>query len=303
MGFWSCLFGLDDEVQYEASYDIVEQYRAKYQQMARAGKDISWYEFDESVRQGFPYPCATEMESRKMSWGETQPICGDVKAIGWLLHWYTNGLLEDENDESMSIYRDEQKAEYWKNWLIEEAAQGNRMTQAALVNNLGVAFNGAQANWLTQEEYDEFCTMYKTDLIADAEQGDPDAMLAVAEYDLRETGDTCSEENAEYIQRAAEKGVPDAYYYLAKNYYFQTYKKNKNFDYNSPENAHYYQLLLKAAKTNQGAHIGYVQYLIAEAYYDGDIEGFPKDMKQFRYWLEQSAQNGYWSAISRLERQ
>ncbi len=302
MGFWSRLFGLDDEVQYEASYDIVEQYRAKYQQMAREGKDISWYEFDESVRQGFPYPCATEMESRQMCWGENQPICGDVKAIGLLLHYYTNGLLEAENDESMSIYRDEQKVKYWKNWLIDEAAQGNRMTQAALVNTMGM-YNTLQANWLTQEEYDEYCTMYKADLIADAEQGDPDAMLAVGVYDLRETGDPFSEKNAEYIQCAAENDVPDAYYYLAKYYYFQVFQKNKTVDYYSSENAHYYQLLLKAAKTNQGAHIGYVQYLIAEAYYDGDIEGFPKDMKQFRYWLEQSAQNGYWSAISRLERQ
>lgn len=275
------------------SDSIEEHYRKKYKRLEAEGLKISWYHFDKWKEYGLPYPCATEQEIKHISHEVNQATRGDIASIFWLINWYKEGMGDESWDYDNRIYKDEEKAMYWKNKLIEMAMSGNRGAQAVLINGLG-AKNPIQLGWLNQTEYDLFISQYKERIINDALSGDPEACFAMVLTRMDGTDFSTAKRN-NYLKIACDANVEDAYYRLASDYSYE-HIMDGGMDYDSPENGQYYEYLLIAAETNRGAHVGYAQYLIADAYNDGEVPGFPKNAEASRHWAQKAVSNGYYEA-------
>lgn len=271
----------------------VEYYRNKYKRMEQAGMKIDWWEFRQSVEKGWPYPVATEGEGKKICSFEHQALRGDSGSIIQLLFHYSHGLFEDSNDSELTIYKDEDKVRYWRNVLIQGAEQGNRNFQAALIGK-----GGMNQGWISDEQRQLFKEKYEARLLSDAEAGNPQAMYAVAENLLGEAS-YGSEYRRVLAEKAARAGVGDAAYLCDEIYRLECYERERNgepYSYEYSEKIRYY---LMGVECNNGAMLGLMQDLVADAYRDGDA-GLPKDMNKAVYYYRLAIQNGYELAESSL---
>lgn len=272
----------------------VEYYRNKYKRMEQAGMKISWWEFQQSVEKRWPYPVATEKERDEISSSQNQALRGYADSIVELLCLYTHGLFEERNDSEMTVYKDEDKVEYWKAVLVRGAAQGNRSFQAALVSD-----RGRTLGWLDNEQSRLFVERYERSLLLDAEKGVPEAMYAVAAFCLGEAS-YGSEYRRVLAEKAAHAGVGDAAYLCEKIYQLECYKKKENGEPDSYEYSEKIRYYLMGIESNNGAMLGVMQDLVADAYRDGDA-GLPKDLNKAIYYYRLAAQNGYEMAEHRLQ--
>lgn len=272
----------------------VEYYRNKYKRMEQAGMKIDWWEFRQSVEKGWPYPVATEEEKDEISSSQNQALRGYARSIIHLLFSYTHGLFEESNDSEMTIYKDEDKVRYWRNVLVQGANQGNRNYQGALIK-----VSGMNEGWLSNEQRQLFKEKYEECLLSDAEAGDPQAMYAVADNCLGEAS-YGSEYRRVLAEKAARAGVGDAAYLCGEIYQLECYEKEKNGEPDSYEYSKKIRYYLMGVESNNGAMLGVMQDLVADAYRDGDA-GLPKDLNKAIYYYRLAAQNGYEMAEYRLQ--
>ena len=283
-----------DIVQTQADPRIIQnaKYKQKYTQMESEGKTINWYEFRQSIDEGLPYPVATEAERDAMESGSSQALQGYAPDISKLITSYYQGCHEDSYDTDITIYRDMEKAGYWKQILIDGAAAGNRAFQGALLalNGYGGKMNG----WISDEEYAKYVQLYQGALLQDAKAGNPEAQYAVAEFCLGEaTFGTDLRRN--YADAAMRAGVTDAAYLRAEIYKSDAYANGGDWEYED---------ILKfyafAKDNTTGCMLGRMQDLIGDAYARAE-GGFPKDMRKALHYYTLAAQNGSKSAKNSLE--
>lgn len=303
MGFLDKIFNtpIEEPVSQEKEVDskellpqalTVAVLREKYKRMEGEGKKVNWWEYERSINLHWPYPVATEAERDHIEQGACQVLRGHAPDIMQVISDYTVGLCENYNDDDMTIWKDEDKANYWKQILVTGAELGNRAYQASLITDNG--YGGKHQGWISEEEYETFERMYRDSLLRDAESGDPDAQYAVAEFclgdakygtDLRRT----------YADNAMHGGVTDAAYLRGEIYKSDAYLAKENWEYE--EVLKFYR---NAVDNSEGSMLGYMQDCIADAYRDGEGD-FPVDKGKAVYYYNLAVKNGSSSAKSTLE--
>lgn len=273
--------------------NVIRHYKEKYQEMERMGKKIDWYEYEKSIDAGWPYPVATKCERESIESRSRQVLRMHAVDISSILWSYKIGSMEENNDTEYTVWKDEDKAEYWKNVLIEGAANGDRTFQAALISSFGY-LDGLAGKWLTEAEKQHFIDLYEQDLIADAEAGDVTAMYAVAEFCIGKAANG-SKHRKMMAEEAMNKGSGDAAYLCAELYKTECLFKSVLCEYD--EVIKYYK---RGADCDNGAMIGVMQELVAEAY-SVDDEGLPKDIDKSVYYYNLAISNGNKQALNGLK--
>ncbi len=290
MGFFDKLFGTQKQSNVQSSISEKQNpYIHKYKRMEAEGKVIDWDCVKRTDNSKYPYPCATKSEKNRID----NAIKNYIKGIFALTQIYTMGQSENKNNTDSTIYKDLDKKNYWKNKLIEYANSGNRNAQASLIYKSEYC-----EDLLSVEERQLYENKYKEKLIADAENDDPFAQFAVAEFELNGAVRE-SDKRSTYLKNAGNAGIGDAFYLLAQDFIFECMHKNK--DFNEKENIDYfYDLYIKGVNTGNGVFLGEMQNDIGRCYYEG-INGFKKDLVIAKQYYENAIKNGSKEAINNLE--
>lgn len=117
-----------------------------------------------------------------------------------------------------------------------------------------------------------------------------------------------SKESFDWLQKAGEQGLSDAYYHLACTYnsiiYLDDDFKVRDIPLEEKELQNLRKIIaeyyIKGAKYDNGIMAGECQYTIA-SYYENGSEGFPKDLSLAKYWYERALKNGKEHAASCIE--
>ena len=292
-----CL-GSDDQQTTKTSYDeksaneIIKRgmpnsfYISKYKQMEAEGKIIDWICVSDTNNSQYPYPCATEAEKRLFEDDKyNQLLRGDAHNIAWAVIYYAEGYDITSNCSELTIHSDTDKLNYWCQKLVSGAYNGNRSYQAVLMRS-----------WSLKKIWDEnfYIEKYKENLLADAQNGDPQAQYAVAEFEL-DGATEGSAKRKEYLENAARSGLGDAYHLLARDF-----EKTVDMRYGDENSCYFYSLYLKGANCNNGAFAGHMQDWVADCFYNGEC-GLPKDKNKALYYYRLAAKNGSKSAKNSLE--
>ena len=255
---------------------------------------------------GSPYPWATEGEENEMF---SDPSArggfaarGDVAGILNLLVVYKNGRYEAANDHDRTVFRDDSKLAYWRSYLINGAARGDRECQAALAAaEKWMKSAPNDVAWASPEECAEWKQRYEGALLRDAENGDPAAQYAVARVQL---GDATylSDKRFSYFVAAGESGLGDGYYLCAQEYDGRKYRETGEAAryYDSPCCSVYFDYIQKCADLNNGAYCGVAQFKIANLYKDGEA-GREKNIAKARYYYGLAEKNGFLKATDALK--
>ena len=179
---------------------------------------------------------------------------------------------------------------YWKDKLISLAESGNLEAQAALTKNLHV---------FSERETDRLKTLYLGRIRRLAAEGDPEAQLAYGEFIC----DHRSKEAIKWLKMAAQQGLSDAWFNLAKRYgAFQVLDDNGEIRKEPLPKAEELELerrvvksYLHGAEADNGIMAARCQYMIASYYEDGNAV-LPKDLEQAKYWYKKAADHGDESA-------
>lgn len=230
-----------------------------------------------SISKSFPYFCETEEEFNCLSKDDCLALKGSVAAIFGLGYLYSGSHMKSFLQE---------KRVYWRNKILEMAKTGNLDAQAGLCRK-NLLFN--------EQEVEEYKEKYEAKLMHMAEDGNPYAQLAVGQFIARNR-----KEKMEWLNKAGEQGLGDAYYYLADVYAQMRFLDDEfNYKQDSLLDEKEEQLIdektgecyLKGAKLNNGMMAAECQYNLASAYHYG-YYGFEKDLVHARYWYEIAFKNG-----------
>lgn len=247
--------------------------------MGRELEDDGYYVL-ESMRKGLPYFCETEREFDRFSLDGGEPVLkGSVDGILGLIFLYSTGDCAHPS-----------KLRYWVQTLQEMAISGNFDAQGALCSNstyVQTAF--------TEEERDAFKLKYEKPLHTLADAGNPQAQLAIGKR-LTPFG---SQESIDWITKAANQGLGDAWYFLGEAYRHSFHiDENGSFRWQLPQEEMRKmtniqdECRLKAANANNGIMAGYCQHYIGTKYEEGDSI-FPKDLEKAKLWHQKAIENGY----------
>ena len=293
MGFLNKIFNSSNQSSSADNSDnLITFYKAKYQKMEQKGCDIDWWAFQNSIDRGWPYPIATEAERDAIQRFDKQALRNHAIDISELLYKYSQGSLEQSNDSEVTIYKDNDKVKFWKQYLIHGAKQGNKTFQAALISEAGI-HNGVFCGWETEDEQTYFRDLYEVQLIREAENVDSQAMYAVAEFCLKDAKYGSARRKL-LAENAMKAGLGDAAFLCAEIYKSEISLNKKSWEYKIVLQYYY-----RGVECNNGAMLGSMQDCLADAYRDGE-EGFPKDYDKAIYYYQLAAQNGSESAQSTL---
>lgn len=230
-----------------------------------------------SISKNFPYFCETEEEFERLSKDDGLALKGSVAAIFGLGYLYSGSHMRTFLPEKRS---------YWRNQILEMAKSGNLDAQAGL----------CRRNMLfTDGEIEVYKREYESRLIHMAEDGNAYAQLAVGQFIAQNR-----KEKMEWLIKAGEQGLSDAYYYLANAYEQMrflddelNYKSNVSLDEKEEKliDEKKGECYLKGAKLNNGMMAVECQSMVANAYRYG-YYGFEKDLVHARYWYEIAFKNG-----------
>ena len=231
----------------------------------------------QSIDKNFPYFCETEEEFNGLSKDDCLALKGSVAAIFGLGYLYSGSHMKSFLQE---------KRDYWRNQILNMANDGNLEARAGL----------CRKNFLfTEQEVGGFKEKYEVELMHTAEDGNPYAQLAVGQFLAKNR-----KEKLEWLNKAGEQGLSDAYYYLADVYTQMRFLDDEfNYKQDSLLDEKEEQLIdeekgecyLKGAKHNNGMMAAECQYNLASAYHYG-YYGFEKDLIHARYWYEIAFKNG-----------
>lgn len=271
-------------------------YTKKYTEMLKQGQHVR-PNYEVAKCEGCDYPWATSCEEEKMCRRENQAVRGDAVSIAQLICCYAEGVMESVNDDDYTIFQDDDKVQYWKDYLMKGAAEGNRSYQAALVTT---GYPRGTKLWKSAEEISEWKEKYANALIEDARNGVPEAQYAIAQFML-DGAELGSEKRRQYLRAAGEAGIGDAYFVYAKDFELDKFiREGESIKYGSPDSIEYYKFIRQCADSHSGAFCGYAQELIGGLYADGDC-GYPRDTKQAIHYYQLAVNNGYLSAKASLD--
>ncbi|MBE6799861.1 MAG: hypothetical protein E7529_01500 [Ruminococcaceae bacterium] len=284
-----------DTVDQNEEFSIVEFFVDKYKEMETNGKQINWNIVEQTSKGDYPYPCATEDELEMMDNGKKPLKTGFVPAIVNAL--FTYGF--DDGTGYYLVYPDKDKVDFWVGNITARATNGDRWCQALLVS--ASEKRNHSDLWCTTEESSLWNDLYRKNLIQDAENGDPEAMLAVADMKLGRMGND-RRERGPFYQAAGEAGLGDAYFLLAEEYRMAVYEeKGRPFAWGDDDCCGYYMMIAEAAKTNVGHTIGWCKNEIAELFVNGEC-GFIKNLDSAKLFYESALKCGYEKAAEGLKR-
>ncbi len=266
-------------------------YLDKYKKMESEGKKIEWYYVEQTTNSHYPYPCATEDEKDFMDDGKQPLKDGYLPAAYWAMIYY--GVKGDAY-----LYYDLDKKEYWKNYIVTNAENGDRWCQALLV----AAEKGFMQSdaWCTPEENAQWKELYEDALINDARFGDPRARIGVAWAGLDGTRED-HDKKERYYRLAGESGYSDGYFLLAEHIKLRDFDKTGEiYTYGDEKSCAYYSLINQAAEANNGILTGWCQHTIGDMYLSGEC-GFGKNPQKAKFMYEQALENGFERASSSLD--
>ena len=266
-------------------------YIDKYKKMEAEGKKIEWCYVEQTTNSNYPYPCATEDEKDFMDDGKEPLKDGYLPAAYWAMIYY--GV---ENDTY--LYHDLDKKEYWKNFIVTSAENGDRWCQALLVA-AEKGFLQSDA-WCTQEENAHWKELYEETLINDARFGDPCARIGVAWAGLDNTRND-NDKKERYYRLAGESGYSDGYFLLAEHIELKDFNETgKIYTYGDEKSCAYYNLINLAAETDNGILAGWCQHTIGDMYLSGEC-GFEKNPQKAKIMYQKALNNGFDRALSSLD--
>jgi len=247
--------------------------------------EIDGFYILESMKKGLPYFCETEEEFDKFFVDQKSVLRGSVDGMLDLGFYYSCTQPHSE------------KMKYWQQRLRKMADQGNHLVQGALCGNMA-------RQVFSETEADMFRAQYQADLVRLADAGNPEAQLAAGKY----LSPYQSPEALEWIRKAAEQGLTDAWYELG-----QAYEHSINFDeHNQFRGGSLSQetvedLMKKAvacyckgAQANNGVMAAWCQYRVGGCYVEG-TSGLERDLEKAKYWYQAALKNGEESASGQLE--
>lgn len=209
---------------------------------------------------------------------------GDVYTQSMLIMYYWFG------DDEKGIVQDKSTALYWKQKIIDSAAQGNMLAMGSI---------GRAINARSESPYyygAELATKYRDQVLAAAEAGIPAAMLAAYDIIKPET------EGFKYLLRSGELGYDEAYFHLMWKYQLADFDKRQGeklsytgvpIDDAVDLRAEALNWAMKGAASNS-LRAGDCQFELAIHYKEmGDINSYQK-------YLEMAASKGHRSAKKRL---
>lgn len=222
---------------------------------------------------------------------DEQPLAfkGYPNAMLELMFCYSQGLHCGKNNN---------KVLYWRDTLIDFAEQGNRDAQAALCSNFYRTI--ASSAFGTDKGVDDsqaFREKYFDTLLSDAENGDKYAQYGIGTYCVNT--EICADNNVafDFLLKASEQGVGDAYYEIANRTLGQIYYHRDGTTVPWEEQMKYFKL---GAEMNNGLFAGECQYHLAREYEDGGI--VPKNLDEAKKWYKIGASNGHSLCMHFLER-
>lgn len=298
MGLFDKLFGTVKETSIKkkisSTSNLYDFYLAKYKIFQEQGKVIDWYIIEDTNKEPYPYPCVTEAEKRCFDDTTRKVLRSDAISIVCLIQNYIRGMCEEYNDSNITIHKDFDKANYWKNVLIRGAERGNRSFQAALITS------GYLCDlWNPEKERMIFKEKYENSLLLDAKNGSSNARYAVAQFEL-DGATRGSKKKKEYLESAARDGYGDAYYWLAQDFQrIKEWDEKITINYGDENSCYFYSLYLKGANCDNGAFVGLMQEWVADCFYNGEC-GFPKDKNKAKYYYNLAVKNGSETAKSSL---
>lgn len=255
-------------------------------EMGREIEDDGYY-VTKSLEERLPYFCETEREF--------DYFCNEEKPV---LKGAVYGILDLASFYSYQERVHLSKQKYWKQTLQEMAMAGNLEAQAILCTRRArVAFSEGEING--------FKLQYEKALYELAAAGNPQAQLAVGEY-LAPYG---SREKIDWLTKAANQGIGDAWYHLGEAYNTMIYIDEKGNRRTTPLSEEQIRKLsnmrnecrFRAADSNNGIMVGYCQYWVGTNYEEGDSI-FPKDLEKAKYWYQKAVEHGSKRAESCLQR-
>lgn len=203
---------------------------------------------------------------------------------------YPNAMLELMFSYSQGLHcgKNHNKVLYWRDILIDLAEQGNRDAQAALCSNFYRTI--ATSAFGTEKGVDDsqaFREKYFDTLLRDAKNGDKYAQYGVGAYCVNT--EICTDNNVafDFLLKAGEQGVGDAYYEIAERTLGQVYYHRNGTTAPWEEQMKYYKL---GAEINNGLFAGKCQYHLAREYENGGI--VPKNLDEAKKWYRIGAGNG-----------
>ncbi|MCH5354025.1 MAG: sel1 repeat family protein [Acutalibacter sp.] len=236
------------------------------------------YYIMESMKQNLPYFCETEDEYDYF-FSYLQPI-DSVEGMEHMCVFYS----------SFQPSGHPAKQEYWKQRLCELAITGNLRAQAALCSDA----TGIQVSF-SDDERKKHKEKYRETLFSLAESGNAEGQLAVGEYLSPER----SQEKIEWLTKAANQGLSDAWYQLHSFYLGKMLFDDNGGVRQAPLSEEEKQDLegkmaeyvYKGAEANNGAMAGWCQHEVGNYYAEGNSV-FAKDLEKAKYWYQRALENG-----------
>ena len=279
---------------YYAPTTVQRYYIDKYKKLAANGKEVDWDIVKLTTNDDYPYPCVNEYEQDDFDKkNPASSLQGYIPEISKLLLTYSVSG-QNNNDPRCG---DIDKLNYWKDYLIKSAQNNDRWCQAFLVI---IEERGLFCNCLAEDAVKyRWVDTYKSQLISDAINGNPEAMIAVAWAGLDDTN-TDTDKRMLYYETAGSLGYGDGYYLLAEHKRLQKYiQTNEVAVWGDADSCEFNRLYALAAETNNGKTVGWCQYTVAELYEKGEC-GFPVNIDKAIELCELACRNGCSLAESSL---
>ena len=246
----------------------------------KLGNEVNKIYIQKSINDNLPYLVETEHEYT-LFFNDKKPISkGSIPGIIDIAFYYT------QNHPN--------KLQFWIDKIINNAESGNKEAQAAIFSpRLDTKYI------FSNDTIKYYEAKYKNSLISSAQNGDPFAQIAVGKW-------LCSNnsESIEWLIKAAEQNLTDAYYYLSEALEYQFYEQsNLHTNMNSTEAKTMIKrrskCLLYGAQCNNGIMASYCQRLTASNFEDGS-NGMEEDFEQAIYWYKKAIENGDNASVNLL---
>lgn len=244
------------------------------------------YYIIQSIEEGLPYFVETEDEYDRFHKDEEPVLLGSLSGIQSLLFGYFSDSDEDYHPG---------KLKYWQDKLVHRAEDGDMETQA---------FLGTQTSQITGISK-ETAEKYKDTVWQQARAGDAAAQFAVGKY----LAPYASDESIQWLTKAAEQGMSDAWYMLGRIYnglhHRGRWDENAKVliplseEEKSKIDGKDVECWLRGAEADKGVMAGYCQYMVAGFYEDGDYH-LPRNMHKAESWYRKAAAHGVKRAKSWL---
>lgn len=283
--------------QYKTAFDLIwyDGKQPKYKidwllqslDMGRELENNGTYVVD-SMEKDLPYFCETEYEYDRFFDSDRPVTLGSIDGMMGLCNLYfADGLASHPS-----------KLQYWQQRVRELALSGNLEAQGALCSN------SALSGGFSENDVEAFKEKYESTLHSLAESGNAYAQFAVGKY----FSPYNSQERKEWLTKAANQGLSDAWFELTSVWRATRYVNDENgfheASLSEEELRRLYDKIAecyyRGAEANNGVMAARCQDMLGTYYQDGDSI-FPKNIEKAKYWYQKALENGETSAKYSLD--